>query len=263
MHPRIQGYGGAVNASLTVVRTRGRSDVAHDILAELPEWFGAAEYTCEYVEAANSYVNYVAARPTAPGGEDPHDVLSLVGVAQAFGMAGGGPPPVFSPAATLGASIGAALGAPAASRLRGVLASPADLVTLPAPQGQAAGRFAAGGLVEARTPSDGERALRTRDALGIALLRERFHESAEVHLLAVRRAYHRTGIGRALLAEVEADLRARGVRLLSVKTLGPSRPDPQAFDRTRAFYRACGFLPVEEFPDLWPDDPCLLMVKVL
>lgn len=178
------GYGGAVTASLTVVRTLGRSDVAHDILAELPEWFGLEKYTSEYVEAADSYTNYVAAS--------------------------------------------------------------ADKV-----------------LARFRPPSDGEPELKLPDALGILLLRQRFPTSAEVHLLAVRRAHHRAGIGRTLLGQVEADLRARGVRLLSVKTLGPSRPDPDGYDQTRAFYEACGFLPVEEFPDLWPNDPCLLMVKVL
>ncbi|WP_164544994.1 GNAT family N-acetyltransferase [Antribacter gilvus] len=102
-----------------------------------------------------------------------------------------------------------------------------------------------------------------QDAQGILLLNHRYPTSAEVFLLAVRRARHRTGIGRALLAQVEEDLRSQGVRLLSVKTLGPSQPDPEGYDRTRAFYQACGFVPVEEFPDLWPDNPCLLLVKVL
>jgi GNAT superfamily N-acetyltransferase len=162
-----------------VVRTLGRSDAAHEILEELPEWFGIDRFTHEYVDAAAKFPNYVA-------------------VAE----------PESSPPGADGGAI------------------PAD------------------------------------DVLGVLLLDQRYPTSAEVHLLAVRRKHHRAGIGRTLMARVEDDLRAQGVRLLSVKTLGPSAYDP-GFDQTRAFYSACGFHPVEEFPDLWADDPCLLMVKAL
>ncbi len=47
-----------------------------------------------------------------------------------------------------------------------------------------------------------------------------------------------------------------------MKTLGPSRPDPN-YARTRLFYEACGFQPVEELHGLWGDTPCLLMLKTL
>lgn len=173
-----------------MVRTLGRSDAAHDILEELPEWFGIDRFTHEYVEAAAKFPNYVAV--TVPGAVPSHGAQVAVN-----------------------ASIGA------------------DGGTIP-----------------------------VEDVLGVLLLDQRFPTSAEVHLLAVRRKQHREGIGRTLLERVEQDLRAQGVRLLSVKTLGPSAPDP-GFEQTRAFYRACGFHPVEEFPDLWVDDPCLLMVKAL
>jgi GNAT superfamily N-acetyltransferase len=164
-----------------VVRTLGRSDAAHDILGELPEWFGIDRFTHEYVEAAAKFPNYVAvAAPDSP--------------------------------------------APAIE--------------------------ADGGKI----PSE--------DVLGVLLVDQRYPTSAEVHLLAVRRKHHRGGIGRTLMRRVEDDLRAQGVRLLSVKTFGPSASDPD-FDRTRAFYTACGFHPVEEFPDLWADNPCMLMVKAL
>jgi GNAT superfamily N-acetyltransferase len=164
-----------------VVRTLGRSDAAHDILGELPEWFGIDRFTHEYVEAAAKFPNYVAvAAPESPAPEIEVD----------------------------------------------------------------------GGKI----PSE--------DVLGVLLVDQRYPTSAEVHLLAVRRKHHRGGIGRTLMRRVEDDLRAQGVRLLSVKTFGPSASDPD-FDRTRAFYTACGFHPVEEFPDLWADNPCMLMVKAL
>lgn len=98
--------------------------------------------------------------------------------------------------------------------------------------------------------------------VGVLLVARHFPVSAEVHLIAVDPAWHRHGIGRALLHYAETRLRADGVRLLSVKTLGPSHPDP-GYARTRAFYHALGFLPLEELPDYWPGNPCLIMVKPL
>jgi len=36
------------------------------------------------------------------------------------------------------------------------------------------------------------------------------------------------------------------------------------YARTRAFYRALGFLPLEERTDIWgPENPCLISVKAL
>jgi len=87
--------------------------------------------------------------------------------------------------------------------------------------------------------------------------------ASEIELLAVRRDLHRAGIGRRLVGRVESDLRSRGVRLLEVKTRGPSGESVE-YERTRAFYDAIGFLPLEERTDIWgPHNPCLIMVKPL
>ena len=100
-------------------------------------------------------------------------------------------------------------------------------------------------------------------AVGVCLLREHNPESVEIELLAVTPGRHRAGIGRALVEAIEADLRARGVRLLQVKTFGPSG-DSAEYERTRAFYAALGFLPLEERTDIWDEDnPCLISVKPL
>lgn len=73
---------------------------------------------------------------------------------------------------------------------------------------------------------------------------------------------HGQGVGTAMMAAIEADSTARGVRLLEVKTLGASHPDP-GYARTRHFYEKRGFLPLEE-TDLWGEEtPCLIMVKTL
>ena len=87
--------------------------------------------------------------------------------------------------------------------------------------------------------------------------------AAEVYVMAVRPQHHRQGIGRALLRHAEATLVADGVEFLQVKTLAPSRPD-DGYDRTRAFYLAYGFRPLEEFRDLWDaENPALQMIKVV
>ncbi len=98
--------------------------------------------------------------------------------------------------------------------------------------------------------------------VGALLVRRHFPESAEVHLMAVDPGVHRRGVGHALLTAVEADLRADGVQLLQVKTQGPSRPDDD-YRRTLLFYRAEGFVPLEEIIGLWAENPCLILVKTL
>ena len=79
----------------------------------------------------------------------------------------------------------------------------------------------------------------------------------------MRRDLHRAGIGRRIVERVEAGLTTNGVRLLEVKTLGPSGGSEE-YARTRAFYEAIGFLPLEERTDIWgPENPCLILVKPL
>lgn len=101
------------------------------------------------------------------------------------------------------------------------------------------------------------------DAIGVLIHQRHFPNAAEIHLFAVDPAWHRRGVGTALLDALESVLRADGVSLLQVKTLGPSHPD-EGYTRTRKFYRAVGFQPLEEIHGLWdPGNPCLIMVKQL
>jgi ribosomal protein S18 acetylase RimI-like enzyme len=101
------------------------------------------------------------------------------------------------------------------------------------------------------------------EAVGFLALMQHSSYAAEIYVMAVLPAYHRRGVGRALVAAAEADLRARGVEYLQVKTLADADPDA-GYARTRAFYRALGFRDLEVFPDLWSaENPCLLLVKRL
>jgi ribosomal protein S18 acetylase RimI-like enzyme len=87
--------------------------------------------------------------------------------------------------------------------------------------------------------------------------------AAEVFLMGVKRGWHRCGIGRALIEAAARSASLQGARFLTVKTLSPANPDPN-YAATRLFYEAVGFLPIEEFPDLWgAENPCLLMIRPL
>ena len=101
------------------------------------------------------------------------------------------------------------------------------------------------------------------EVVGFLALHQHSEQVSEVHLLAVRRDLHRRGTGRALLERAESDLVAKGVRLLEVKTLGPSSGDA-GYAKTRDFYAAMGFIPLEETSAFWGEQqPALIMVKPL
>lgn len=105
----------------------------------------------------------------------------------------------------------------------------------------------------------------TIDGQDVGLLSLQLHSpyAAEVHLIAVLPEHHRSGIGRTMLQHAERRLANSGVEFLQVKTLSEKRPDPN-YDKTRQFYLAQGFRPLEEFPTLWdPSNPALQLIKSL
>ena len=99
--------------------------------------------------------------------------------------------------------------------------------------------------------------------IGFLSLKPHTPYAAEILVMAVRPEAARRGIGRALVDAAEAYARGLGIEYIQVKTLGPSRPD-EGYARTRAFYQAVGFRPMEEFSQIWDkDNPCLILVKRL
>jgi GNAT superfamily N-acetyltransferase len=99
--------------------------------------------------------------------------------------------------------------------------------------------------------------------VGIVTVVHHSEFAAEVHLMAVVPSFHRQGIGTLMLRHLEATLADLGVEYLQVKTLSPANPD-EGYARTRAFYLAYGFRPLEEFPTLWaPENPALQMIKTV
>ena len=83
---------------------------------------------------------------------------------------------------------------------------------------------------------------------GFVCVKQHTPRAAELYVMGVRRGHHRQGLGRALVAAAESWCRARGIRFLQVKTLGPSHPD-DGYAATRAFYEALGFVPTRGAPD--------------
>jgi GNAT superfamily N-acetyltransferase len=99
-------------------------------------------------------------------------------------------------------------------------------------------------------------------AVGIISGRVHFAQTAEIEVMAVRPEWHRRGVGRSMVDVFERFHRDNGVRMLEVKTLGPSREDPD-YERTRAFYTGVGFVPIEELWIWGPANPALILCKPL
>lgn len=135
--------------------------------------------------------------------------------------------------------------------------------SLPYHFGDESGRLACARAVR---EDDGLVAAIDGEVVGFLTVELNFTESAEITWMAVRNDQRRRGIGRALVAQLVDELQARDRTLLLVLTLGPSADEGQAedtYERTRAFYRSAGFRDAREWPDFWPNNPALLMVRVL
>ena len=101
------------------------------------------------------------------------------------------------------------------------------------PAAQVAARLVRHRVVDPRVRGGGQRRCRPtwpardrrRPPVGVLLASRHFPGAAEIYLMAVDPSVHRRGVGRALVEALEHDLAAERVRLLQVKTLGPSDPD--------------------------------------
>lgn len=99
--------------------------------------------------------------------------------------------------------------------------------------------------------------------LGFMSLRRHFAHAWEIDCIAMHATARGRGYGKVLLHHVEHWLGAQGARLLQVKTIAATSPNPH-YAMTRLYYEGMGFTPLEIFPELWaPDHPCLQMVKIL
>ena len=83
--------------------------------------------------------------------------------------------------------------------------------------------------------------------------------TSEVHVMGILPEFHRQKLGKSL---IEAIIPLCS-EYLTVKTIDASREN-EHYAKTRQFYLAMGFKPLEVFPELWgKDNPCLMMIKDL
>ena len=99
--------------------------------------------------------------------------------------------------------------------------------------------------------------------VGFLCLKQHTPSAVEIYVMAVHPLFHHCGFGRSLVQAAEAHSLTLGAEYMQVKTLGSSRPD-EGYAKTRAFYEAMGFRPLEVFTKIWDEaNPCLVMVKKL
>jgi GNAT superfamily N-acetyltransferase len=98
-------------------------------------------------------------------------------------------------------------------------------------------------------------------AVGFLVMKENNQYTAEIYVMGILMDYHRKGIGRALVSEAIRWSAEQGYEYLMVKTLDGSHPDLY-YARTRQFYLAMGFRPLECIPEIWgKENPCLILVQ--
>ncbi len=99
--------------------------------------------------------------------------------------------------------------------------------------------------------------------VGFLSLKQHNPYAAEIYVMGVLPASQHGGLGRALLEKAEGYAKNQQIEYLQVKTLGSSNDDAN-YAKTRAFYAAMGFRPLEEFSQIWGENnPCLILVKKL
>lgn len=87
--------------------------------------------------------------------------------------------------------------------------------------------------------------------------------TSEICVMGILEDYHRHGIGRKLIECCETYCADQSTEYLTVKTLAGSAPS-KSYAKTRQFYFAMGFRPLEVFPLYWDrENPCLFMAKYI
>ena len=99
------------------------------------------------------------------------------------------------------------------------------------------------------------------DLVGFFSIKHHFEQSADLYVLGIKPDFHGQGIGSHLYQLIETDLQKKGIKFVQVKTLSPKGNNAE-YLLTLKFYKKMGFVPLEDFPDIWGEDnPCLQMIK--
>lgn len=98
--------------------------------------------------------------------------------------------------------------------------------------------------------------------VGFLCLQETGKDTVELHVMGILKAYHRQGVGRALVEKAKELAAEEGYSFLQVKTVQYGKY--AEYDQTNLFYRSCGFKEFEVFPELWDENnPCQIYVMSL
>lgn len=99
--------------------------------------------------------------------------------------------------------------------------------------------------------------------VGFLAIKETSPYAAEIYVMGIHPQFHRRGIGKQLYDACYQWCEENNVEYLQVKTLDYSSKDPN-YSKTRRFYEAMGFRPMECFKTLWDEwNPCLVMVQAI
>lgn len=102
-----------------------------------------------------------------------------------------------------------------------------------------------------------------KTAVGFLAIKETSPYTAEIYVMGIHPMFHRRGIGKQLFEACYQWCREHNVEYLQVKTLDYSSKDA-FYAKTRRFYEAMGFRPMECFKTLWDEwNPCLVMIQAI
>lgn len=101
------------------------------------------------------------------------------------------------------------------------------------------------------------------EVIGFITIKSQNEFSDEVHTIAIKKRYHRKGIGKMLMKLAAGSSERKGKKYLTVKTPSLAVKN-NYYDQTRSFYLNNGFVPLNEFSNLWEEKTAgVLMVKAL
>ena len=97
--------------------------------------------------------------------------------------------------------------------------------------------------------------------IGFCSIKIHYNVNVELAVLGIKPNHRNKGLGKKMFRFIESHYKEKAYEFLSVKTLSEASSD-EGYRATREFYKSCGFIPIEEFKELWDEaNPCLYMIK--
>lgn len=98
--------------------------------------------------------------------------------------------------------------------------------------------------------------------VGFLCLKETGKDTIELHVIGVKKEYHRKGIGKHLFLMAKDFSIEKNYSFMQVKTI--KMGTFENYDKTNLFYISLGFKEFEVFPTLWDEsNPCQIYVMYL